>query len=211
MDIVIGGTIGLAQVVVGHPLDTVKTMVQNGQGYLHLGARDYYRGCAYPAVASVFFNAIAFPVFERTHKKVGSPYISGFLAGAFVAPVEYIFDVGKIRRQMLVNTPLHLNGITARMLRTTAATCVYFGVYFDTKDTVGPFMAGAAAGLVNWTLTYPLDIISARQIAQNLSIAQAMKAGSLWVGYIPCAIRALLVNGVSFKLYDELDKKRHLF
>ena len=211
MDIFIGGTIGLSQVLVGHPLDTLKTMVQNGHGYRHLGWREYYRGCTYPAVASIFFNALVFPIFECTNQKTGSPYISGFLAGSLAAPVEYLFDVGKIRRQMLVEMPWHFNGMSARMLRTTAATCVYFGVYFDTKDIAGPFMAGAAAGIANWTLTYPLDIISARQIAQKLTCTQAMKMGSLWAGYVPCAVRAVLVNGVSFKLYDELNKKRHLF
>ena len=211
MDILIGGTIGLVQVVVGHPLDTVKTRIQNGRGYRHFGVRDYYRGCAYPAVASVLFNALVFPIFERTSQKTGSPYVSGCLAGAIAAPAEYLFDVGKIRRQLAVRSAWHFNGMTARMMRTTVATSVYFGIYFDLKDTTGPFLAGAAAGLGNWTLTYPLDIISARQIVQKLTCRQAFKMGSLWAGYVPCAMRAVLVNGISFKLYDVLDKKRVLF
>ena len=48
-------------------------------------------------------------------------------------------------------------------------------------------ISGGIAGLVNWTTTYPIDVIHARQIAQHISIKQAIKqfnASFLTVEYI---------------------------
>lgn len=200
MDVAIGATIGLVQVFAGHPLDTVKTLLQNGQKYKGLRIRQLYRGWAYPAMASIAFNAVAFPTFGRLENT--NPYYAGFVAGIAVSPIEYGFGVGKIRKQCVKQTPLHLRGVTMCTFRTTGAMTVYFGVYEDTKHIVGPFLAGSLAGLANWTLTYPFDVLATRQIAEHLTIRQAWHAGPLWRGYIPCALRAILVNGLSFKIYD---------
>lgn len=200
MDIVVGATIGLVQTVAGHPLDTVKTLMQNGQHYRGLNLWQLYRGCAYPAAASIAFNAVAFPVFGRALDE--NPYRAGFLAGLAVSPIEYGFGVGKIRRQTLAAGPLHLKGVTMSTLRTTGAMTAYFGVYSDTKDTVGALAAGGLAGFANWTLTYPFDVLATRQIAENMTIRQAWRSGPIWRGYLPCILRAVLVNSLSFKLYD---------
>jgi len=201
-EFLVGGTIGMVQTLAGHPLDTVKTMLQNGQKYRHFGFRDYYRGVVYPLVASVSFNMVAFPVYDYTIDKTKNAYLAGLYAGLAVSGIEYGFSVGKIRRQTLTSVEPHLRGFTMAYIRTTLAMCVYFGVYDDLKSTTGPLIAGAAGGLANWTLTYPFDIISTRQIATGCTIRAAIKQGHLWRGYLPCAMRAILVNGLSFKLYD---------
>ena len=79
----------------------------------------------------------------------------------------------------------------------------YFGVYFDAAPICGPLMAGAMAGLANWTLTYPMDVVSTRQIAGNLRVRDALRGG-FWVGYWPCAARAVLVNSATFYTYETL-------
>ena len=90
--VAVGAVIGLAQGLVGHPFDTVKTLLQNGQSYRRLGVRGYYRGWAYPTTASVFFNATVFPAFgELVHD---GAYVAGFKAGCLAAPIEYAFDIG---------------------------------------------------------------------------------------------------------------------
>ena len=201
-----GGVIGLVQAGIGHPFDTVKTLLQNGQSFRKLKPMEFYRGVAYPTAASLVFNATTFPMFEHLQTKTNNnAYLSGAIAGIAIAPIDYAFDIGKIRRQTLTRVPLHLNGATLRCLRTIIAQSVYFGVYFDLTQALGPLVAGAAAGLANWTITYPLDIVSTRQIAGNLLIREALHGG-LWRGYLPCAMRAILVNSATFYVYEKLKK-----
>ena len=205
-EFLVGGVIGLVQAGIGHPFDTAKTLLQNGQSFRKLRPFEYYRGVAYPTAASLAFNVVTFPMFDYLQVKTNNnAYISGAIAGIAIAPIDYAFDIGKIRRQTLTRVPLHLNGATLRCLRTIIAQSVYFGVYFDITHTTGPLIAGAAAGLANWTITYPLDIVSTRQIAGNLLIREAM-GGGLWKGYLPCAIRAILVNSATFYVYEKLKK-----
>ena len=205
-DFFIGGVIGLVQAGIGHPFDTVKTLLQNGQSFRNLRPIEYYRGVAYPTAASLAFNVTTFSMFDHLQAKTNNnAYLSGAIAGIAIAPIDYAFDIGKIRRQTLTRVPLHLNGATLRCLRTIIAQSVYFGVYFDLTQTLGPLVAGAAAGLANWTVTYPLDIVSTRQIAGNLPIREAIHGG-LWRGYLPCAIRAIIVNSATFYVYEKLKK-----
>jgi len=205
-DFFIGGCIGLVQAGIGHPFDTVKTLLQNGQSFRKLKPMEFYRGVAYPTAASLAFNVTTFSMFDHLQAKTNNnAYLSGAIAGIAIAPIDYAFDIGKIRRQTLTRVPLHLNGATLRCLRTIIAQSVYFGVYFDLTQALGPLVAGAAAGLANWTITYPLDIVSTRQIAGNLLIREALHGG-LWRGYLPCAMRAILVNSVTFYVYEKLKK-----
>ena len=67
-------------------------------------------------------------------------------------------------------------------------------------------ISGGIAGLVNWTTTYPIDVIHARQIAQHISIKQAIKQGNLWRGFPVCATRAVLVNATTFSVYEKVKK-----
>jgi hypothetical protein len=81
----------------------------------------------------------------------------------------------------------------------------YFGSYdYLRGQNLSPFTAGAAAGLLNWTLTYPIDVVRSRQIAQGVSMRDAIGLGHLWKGYTACAVRAVLVNGVSFWVYEKV-------
>lgn len=201
-DIGIGLTIGLVQSGLGHPLDTVKTLLQNGQSFRGLRPLAYYRGVMYPTMASLVFNATTFPIFTKMREN-NNAYLSGAVAGVLIAPIDFAFDVGKIRRQTLTTTPLHSKGLTLSCVRTVVAMSLYFGVYSDLTQQYGPLLAGATAGLANWTVTYPLDIISTRQIAGNLRIREAM-GGNLFRGYLPCALRSVIVNSATFYVYEKL-------
>lgn len=202
MDIALGAAIGAIQVAIGHPFDTAKTLIQNGQSFKELSPRHFYRGWVWPIAASVAFNAVAFPVYHKSLQQISNPYASGLISGLAVAPIEYGFGVGKIREQTQTRLPWHWRGWPMATVRTSLAMSVYFGVYEDLKSTMGPFLAGGCAGVANWTLTYPFDVISTRQIASRLTIREALAMGQLAKGYLPCIIRAVLVNSVSFKMYD---------
>ena len=83
----------------------------------------------------------------------------------------------------------------------------YFGSYNYLKDQgFNPLISGGLAGLLNWTTTYPIDVIRSRQIAQQISIKQAIKMGNLWKGYSVCALRAVIVNAANFWVYEKVRK-----
>ena len=83
----------------------------------------------------------------------------------------------------------------------------YFGFYdYCRKKEFNTFISGSIAGLMNWTLTYPIDVIESRQIAQDISIKDALKQGKLWKGYGVCATRAIIVNAAIFSSYEQIKK-----
>jgi len=94
MDVAIGTSIGLVQVFAGH--------------HKKLRFKQLYRGWTYPAVASVIYNATAFPIYRACLEEY-NPYQAGFVAGVAVLPIDYSFSVGKIRRQRV--RPQEFKGI----------------------------------------------------------------------------------------------------
>jgi hypothetical protein len=200
-DFTVGLTIGFLQSAIGHPFDTAKTLLQNGQRLRGLAPLQYYRGVTYPTCASLAFNAIVFPVFDDVYGRTQNPFAAGAVAGLAVGPVDFAFTIGKVRRQTLSTIPLHARGLFASYARNITAASLYFGVYSHTTEHTGPLVAGAMAGLANWTFTYPLDVVSTRQIAQGLRLRDAWY-GNVWRGYLPCALRAVLVNSATFYCYE---------
>ena len=209
-DFISGAAVGLTQVAVGHPFDTAKVLIQNKKPWLGLPISSYYRGWRFPLFSAALFNCTVFPIYERTIDYTKNSFASGFLAGTAVSPIVYLSDVGKIKQQTLQNIRLNdfwrTYGKWATFHRETIAMSVYFGTYFDLRNDYGfhPLAAGAAAGLTNWTITYPLDSIRSRQIAQNISMKTAIKQGHLWKGYPVCAFRAMIVNAANFFVYEKV-------
>ena len=60
---------GVAQMFVGHPMDTIKTRIQNNMPWKNLSMRGYYRGYQAPFIMSLGFNGIIFPSHEYFYKK----------------------------------------------------------------------------------------------------------------------------------------------
>jgi hypothetical protein len=206
-DFIASGCVGLAQVSIGHPFDTTLTLIQNKRKWMGLPFRSYYRGWRYPLCSAVLFNMTVFPIVERSHKYTNSSLISGALAGACAAPIMFCFELGKIRQQtcqpMTVRKLFENKGRISILTRELIAMSSYFGSYnYLRSKELNPLVAGGAAGLMNWTLTYPVEVVKNRQMAQNISIAAAVAQKGLWKGYSICAIRAVLVNAVNFWTYE---------
>ena len=56
---------GLAQNIIGHPLDTLKVMIQNNKkidnfNNINLLSKKYYKGIFYPTALSILLNGISF-------------------------------------------------------------------------------------------------------------------------------------------------------
>jgi len=64
-------------------------------------------------------------------------------------------------------------------------------------------LAGSIAGVASWGLIYPLDTIKPRlQTNPTYTVAQVTELKGIWEGFTPCIIRAFIVNGVAFYVYE---------
>jgi hypothetical protein len=208
-DFIAAACVGVGQVAIGHPFDTTKILIQNNRKWSGLPLRSYYKGWRFPLCSAVILNCITFPTVERTKSFTQNSFASGCIAGLAISPIVFCFDIGKIKRQtnqpMSINTILHNRGRGSTLTRETLAASIYFGTYFTCKDFgLNPLIAGGIAGLCNWTVTYPIDVIKSRQIAQNITIIEALRLGSLYKGFHICAFRAVLVNSVNFWIYENV-------
>jgi hypothetical protein len=210
-DFIAAACVGVAQISIGHPFDTTKILMQNNRKWFGLPFRNYYRGWRFPLCSAVILNSITFPTVERTKLYTHNSFLSGCIAGIAITPIVFCFDVGKIRQQtkqsVTIKTILNTRGRYSTFARETLASSVYFGSYFTCRDFGWhPLLSGGIAGLCNWTLTYPIDVIKSRQMAQNLTIKQALNMGNLWRGYPICATRAVIVNAIDFWVYESVKK-----
>ena len=64
-DILAGFNAGIAQTVVGHPLDTIKVLIQTKKPIKNLNLRDLYKGWRYPLAMSILFNGSVFPINKK--------------------------------------------------------------------------------------------------------------------------------------------------
>jgi len=149
------------------------------------------------------------------------------LGGLAISPITYILESFKIQfqitpppntssptqshtsspnKQIIANTIKQLK-TTRGLYSTTARETLAMGVYFYTFHTLkqhtdSTLLSGALTGVASWTTTYPIDVIMSRQVAQNITIKQAIQQGNLWKGYRVCIARAMLVNAANFKIYE---------
>ena len=206
-EIAAGFCVGWSEALVGYPFWTCKTLLQNNQSLRGTTLRRLYRGVQFPLVSSVAFNTVVFPLKDYLHDTHDVPYaLCGAVAGVVVAPQTCFFDTFTIRRQ--TNQTLHRHmfrgarGLGMTALRESTALSAYFSTYHAMRDDYSAFLSGAAAGVVNWSLTFPVDTVRTRQIAQKCDVPTALRQGKLWRGLRFALARAAVVNAVSFSVYE---------
>lgn len=208
-EIFAGFCVGWAETLIGYPFLTAKVLIQNKRAWWRLPLKRYYKGVRYPLVSSVGFNSLVFPLKDYLHNEKKMSYTAaGCLAGIAVSPQMYFIDTFTIRAQ--TNQTISFNmfkgskGFGMTMLRESVALSTYFGSYHKCRETQNSFVSGAVAGLCNWTLSYPIDTVRSRQIAQRCSVTNALKQKRLWRGFEVAALRAMIVNACSFTVYESV-------
>lgn len=206
-EIAAGFCVGWSEALVGYPFWTCKTILQNNQSLRSITLRRLYQGVQFPLMSSVAFNTVVFPLKDYLHDTHGVPYaLCGAVAGVVVAPQTCFFDTFTIHRQTNQTIHRHMfrgaKGLGMTALRESAALSAYFSTYHAMRDDYGAFMSGAAAGVINWSLTFPVDTVRTRQIAQKCDIPTALRQGRLWKGLRFALARAAVVNAVSFSIYE---------
>lgn len=213
-----GGVAGLTQVVVGYPLDTIKTNIQSGFTQTRtLTISQLMRGIRYPMVASVASNIAFFGNYDLLYQKTGSTWLSGAVTGAIGAFVLNPFEIRKVRQQY-VNQPSALRGhsgiyggLKYTIARETIGNAFYFSAYEFAHHELGlnAFVSGGFAGLNSWFWSYPADVIKTRkQVDLTRTFQQIVRMGGLWNGLSIALLRGFIVNGASFWVYDQV--KEHV-
>ncbi|KAM6251769.1 solute carrier family 25 member 48 isoform 2-T2 [Porphyrio hochstetteri] len=134
-DFAAGWVGGAASVVVGHPLDTIKTRLQAGQGYGNTlncvltvyrneSVAGFFKGMSFPLASIAVYSSVVFGVFSNTQRLLsqlrhGDPshtpaladvalasMVSGFISVGIGTPVDLV----KIRLQM--QTEPYIDGNT---------------------------------------------------------------------------------------------------
>ena len=99
LTLISGATYGIGSIVVGHPMDTVKTKMQSQTHFIDSkgmkgvikeiwnteGLRGFYRGASYPLFGSMIFRSLQFSIFESVYTyfdtnqkmKTEIPYTNG--------------------------------------------------------------------------------------------------------------------------------------
>ena len=209
-EFIAGSMSGFAQTIVGHPFDTLKVLKQNNYdiSLRSFPIKEYFRGIAYPMGFSILINSLCFGVHNLTYKKTANHFLAGSIAGGVITPLVHLQGIGKIRRQVGQQIRLRdfrtTHGLLSSFFRETLAFGVYFQSYnYLREKQINILISGGIAGLANWTLTYPIDVIRNRVYAQQITMREALKQGQLWKGYGLCATRAVLVNAVGFWVYEK--------
>jgi len=204
-----GVLVGFIQTVVGHPFDTYKAIKQTSIKNIHF--RDYtikrlYKGFIPPFLGSGLFNSVQFGFHEYFYKKNYSHFMAGFIGGALSSIVVSPVDMYKINYQLLGKTQRQLfRGFYSTLLRESIAPGIYFGSYFYIKDNYidSSFISGGSAGVMSWIFTYPIDTVKTRIMSYNArNYKNAIAMGNLWRGIEFCLLRAFIVNGVGFAMFN---------
>ena len=214
-----GCIIGIGQVSVGHPFDTMKVIIQSG-GSSKINPYQYFRGIRYPMILSTFSNAGLFGIYSTAHKNGFNNFQSGFISGAIMSLVMNPFEFWKVQAQhnqklyyinkqkkIINKLKLSYSGMRYMTPRESIGNAIYFSTYFNIKEqiNIAPFWAGGLAGMTSWISTYALDTLKTRkQTHPEWTFKQCWNSGPLYKGLGVCLCRAFIANGISFVLYDLL-------
>ncbi|XP_074865882.1 solute carrier family 25 member 48 [Carettochelys insculpta] len=133
-DFVAGWIGGAASVIVGHPLDTVKTRLQAGQGYGNMlnciltvyrneNVAGFFKGMSFPLASIAVYSSVTFGVFSNTQRFISqqrygdsnhAPALSDLIVASMVAGVVSVgigcpVDLIKIRLQMQTQSFIKAN------------------------------------------------------------------------------------------------------
>lgn len=223
---------GVSQILVGQPFDTLKSFSQsnglrNTQQIIKCTARAscsdllafLYRGSWFSAKNALVGNVIVFNTFHTFKDSNWSVAASGCAAGLATTPAAFLLDGPKVLNQVKtvkapgIRTMIGRKGLWATGWRETIGLSAHFSGYFYAREDLGlpPLLSGGIAGLSNWTLSYPIDVVRTRQIAFDMPAWEAIQTIN-WRGaaaaFPACAMRAVAVNSSVFWTFETVRSLR---
>ena len=201
---------GCIHTIIGFPFDTLKSFKQSLINTNNIKEVLYFKGVLYPVLQSSLMSSITFgskKYFEKNNDKNTSNFYTGLISSVICTPL----DKFKIARQFNINYSLNIKNIFYSFnnfyivaLRELPAQYLYFSTYdYLRKNNLSIFLSGSISGVISWVVTYPIDTIKTRiQSNKSKNIIHAYKKGNLFAGIQLCVLRAFIVNGVNFSVYE---------
>jgi solute carrier family 25 carnitine/acylcarnitine transporter 20/29 len=222
----LGNLFGITQVIIGHPFDTLKTNLQNSKDIRIFFKKpvELYRGISYPLLMNSIGTSFLFGNYDYFYKETNNRLVSGILTGMISAVILTPFDYKKIQLQtqqrtqqpiitkynnqihnqiQCKNIKKYYAGFTYTLTREIISIPIYFYTYHYLNELTNPFIAGGFAGVSSWLSSYPVDTLKTRkQLYQDKTFMEIVKMGSLYKGLPITLVRAFIVNGTSFYIYN---------
>jgi|SaaInlStandDraft_6_1057023.scaffolds.fasta_scaffold00220_13 solute carrier family 25 carnitine/acylcarnitine transporter 20/29 len=210
-DYLIGNIVGLTQVSIGYPFDTLKTNIQNGYKISQIPSiKQLFNGIKYPLIGASLYNTFIFGNFNKLNKHINNPIISGSISGFIGSFILNPFETHKVNSQYLLSTKQKLKpyiGLNYMLMRETISNGIYFGVYHYCKNNLelSSFLSGGMAGINSWLWTFPFDSLRVRkQLNPTFKIKELINIAPLYRGLSITLFRAFFVNSCGFYVYDKL-------
>lgn len=183
-----GSISGMFGVILSHPIDTIKTSIQDNKK-VNLNARYLYRGIL-PALSGVGLEkAVVFGFYNNSYYYCSKYFndfyaipISGLMSGIgaslVVTPVERLKILSQTGHKLELKYfhPSSLyRGITATFTREVPGFAIYFSnynywknkLYGDSIPLHMSFLLGGLSGALSWLFIYPQDVVKTRMQAHN--------------------------------------------
>ena len=176
---------GMTAILMSHPIDTIKTNIQEKKT-INYSFKSLYRGLSAPLIGVGLEKAIVFGTYESTINFTGSNVISGALSGLtasfVVTPFERIKILVQTNQKLekeMFNRKFLFQGLSATFYRETPGFAIYFSTYNYLKNSrnnlfenycndkrnipdltsMEAFTFGACSGAFSWVFIYPQDRI----------------------------------------------------
>lgn len=212
-----GSVAGTVQSLIGHPLDTLKTLSQNSLVLSSFSKRHLYSGLTASLIQNSFLTGTAFYIntyfYQQSQNNLLSSLYTGILGCLVICPLEDF----KIKRQVScsLNPPSMPSFFNIRnsysflylvSLREIPAITLYFSSYRYLREySIHPLISGGISGSLSWLITYPIDTVKSRLQSKLCStVNQSIQMGNLYHGLEYCLLRAFIVNGISFYTYEKI-------
>lgn len=209
-DYIAGLGVGLNQVIIGHPFDTLKILIQNNKKYT-ISFTNMYRGWQPPFFNSILYNSIIFSLYGKINNYVNNSFYSGILIGSILSPVMFITDSYKIRYQLNNNKNFKFKDVIYNYGKISSLTkdSLQIGLYFGFYNLFNEYfnnilISGALSGALTNTFLYPLDFIKNNQIAKNISFKEVINLNFRFNGYSLMIIRSIILGSTNFYIYEKL-------
>ena len=187
-----GSVNGLGQVILSHPLDTIKINYQTNNKH-NLNLKYLYKGIKYPILTIIPIVTLQFTIDPLFNSFFKNNFISGATTGFLISPLVSLTDLLRIKKQKEIQNKLDIyRGLKITAIRETLSISLYFGCYsyvkqfLETKNinkNLNYMLSGSICGSVSWTLTYPIDVMKSRiQSYKCDTIYQAFSKGNFWKG-----------------------------
>lgn len=230
MEFISGATLGFTKIIIGYPLDTIKSRMQVNKNLkftelIYNGNKslfNLYRGFELPLVANSLKRGTQYACFEKFNYVTNSTYLSGFLAGGVSSVITNPVNVIKNKIQTgegknssfkllgnIINERKLFKGLSQSILRDSLFSGMYLGVYgqcreYFPKNSYYYSISGFIAGSSTWVVMMPFDTYRTMIQAEKMENLKVVRKNPLvlWRGLSVMLMRSGPINMINMVLYE---------